>query len=541
MRAISLFALLLPWPAFADQIVAQSTITAVTVYPEGAEITRQVTFNGPAGSHEVLITDLPQGTVAEMIRLTASEGLGLGAYSLRFDRLPPRDELTSPALAAAKAEVEAWEAKERDALAALEAINARVQAADAQAGFLANVTAEGGSLTPEIIKSLSTMIGAEVLAAKQAALAAKTDLPAAQKALETAQKGLSAAREAEAAVLTGAEDYAALSVAVTLAAAGEQKMTVQHFVENASWSPVYDLMLTRGDTPSLTMKRSVSVYQSSGEDWQGVNLTLSTAQPSAQAAPSDLWPEQRSIVDPVKEAEDYARSAASDMGGMAEPVMEPAVVEAATTALVGFEGDTVVYSYPVAVDVANDVEDLRLALDEKQFTPQVYAQAVPRRDTTAFLMAKFSNESGEILLPGPAYLMREGVLVGGTNLDPLAPGAEVEIAFGAIEGLRLKRDMPQKATGDRGILSTSTQLEEKAVLEVENLTNETWPVRLLDQVPYSEQEDLEISFEANPPPSETDVKGQRGILAWTFDIAAGETKAVNLTHTLRWPEGMELR
>ena len=79
------------------------------------------------------------------------------------------------------------------------------------------------------------------------------------------------------------------------------------------------------------------------------------------------------------------------------------------------------------------------------------------------------------------------------------------------------------------------------MLEVENLTTEVWPVRLTDLVPYSEQEDLEISFEANPAPSETDVEGQRGILAWEFDVAPGETKAVSLTHTLRWPEGMDLQ
>lgn len=542
MRIFALVALLLPCPALADQILATSTITAVTVYPEGAEVTREVVFTGPAGTHEVLITDLPEETAAELIRLTAPEGVVLGAFALRDDRLPPRDDLTSPALAAAKAEVEVWESKERDALAVLEAINAKVQAAEAQAGFLAGVKAEGGTLTPEVIKSLASMIGTEVLAAKQAALAAKGDLPAAQKALDEAQKGLTKARDAEAAVLTGAEAYVALSVAVTLAAEGEQRLTVQHFVGSAQWSPVYDVMLTRGDDPDLTVKRGVLVTQYSGEDWRRVLLTLSTAQPSAQSAPSDLWPELRSIVDPAKEAEAYARTAdAAVMEGMAEPMMEVAVAEAATTALAGYQGDTVVYRYPDMVDVANGVENLRLALDELHFNPQVYAQAVPRRDETAFVMAKFSNDSPEILLPGDAFLMREGVLVGGTYLELLAPGVEMDIAFGAIEGLRLKRDMPERAEGDRGILSTSTQRMEKAVLEVKNLTNETWPLRLLDQVPYSEQEDLEISFEAVPAPTETDVEGKRGILAWTFDLAPGETKSVAMTHVMRWPEGMDLR
>lgn len=542
MRVVALLALLLPAPALSEQILAASRITSVTVFAQGAEVVREVRFTAMAGAHELLITDLPQATAQELLRLAPQEGLQLGAYALRTDRLPPRDDLTSPALAAAKAEVETWQAREREALAVIEAIDIKVQAAEVQAGFLAGVKAEGEGLTPDAVRALAGMIGSEVLAAKQAAMAARADLPAAQKALDEVQKGLAKAHEAEAAVLTGAENYAALSVAVTAANDGEQSLTLSHFVYEAGWMPVYDVNLTRGETTSLDLKRGVLVGQYSGEDWQGVNLTLSTAQPSAQAEPSRLWPDLRRIVDPAREAEADAREAQM-AGGMGEPVMEPAMVESAPgmTALAGYQGDTVVYRYPVPVDVADGVESLRLALDEKSYAAKAFAQAVPRRDQTAFLMARFTNESGEVLLPGTAFLMREGVLVGSTNLEILAPGAEATLAFGAIEGLRLKRDMPERAEGDRGILSSSTQLEEKAVLEVRNLTNEAWAVRLLDQVPYSEQEDLEISHESDPAPSETDVEGQRGILAWEFDLPAGETKEVSLTHTLRWPEGMELQ
>jgi uncharacterized protein (TIGR02231 family) len=537
MRAFFLMALLLPAPALAEQILASSTILSVTVYPLGAEVQREVRFKAPAGSHDLLITDLPLNTMPELLRLGASDGLTLGAHSLRTDRLPPRDALTSPALAAAKAEVELWEAKERDALAEIAAIDIQVEAAEAQAAFLSATRAEGPALTPEAIKALAGMIGAEVLAAKQAALAARAGLPAAQKALVTVQEALNKAREAEAAVLTGAENYAALSVAITANADADYLLSLRHFIQDASWSPVYDINLTRAEG-SVTLQRSVLVSQYSGEDWQDVELTLSTAQPSAQSTPSSLWPELRQVVDPAKEADVYARAVADEAVLEAPQIVASAGME---TALAGYQGDTVVYRYPSTVDVASGVENLRLALDEKTFPAVAYAQAVPRFDKTAFVMARFTNDSPELLLPGQVTVLREGVLVGGVYLEPMAPGAETELAFGAIEGLRLKRDMPNRVEGDRGILSTSTQREEIAVLQVENLTNDAWPVRLLDQVPYSEQEDLEITFAADPAPSETDVKGQRGILAWDFDLAAGEKKSVTLTHALRWPEGMELR
>jgi uncharacterized protein (TIGR02231 family) len=537
MRAFALFALLLPCPALAEQILASSHVTSVTVYPQGAQVTREVVFTAAAGSHDLLITDLPAATQAELIRL-ASDSASLGAFSLRTDRLPPRDPLTSPDLAEAKTKVEAAEAGLRLAQAAVDAINARVEAAEAQADFLRRVKAEGGAVTTTDLQAMAEMIGTGVLAAREAALAAQTDLPAANKTLTDALTALADAQAAYDTLSQGDQDYAALSVALTTASAGENRLTVTHYIADASWQPVYDLSLTRKDTPALTVGRGVLVTQYSGEDWADIDLTLSTAQPSAQAAPSQLWPDLRRIGD--KSEEVMTERYSDDAGMMAEAMAEP-VAAAPMTASASAEGEVVVYHYPTAVDVADGVENLRLALDEITLTPQVEARAVPRADATAFVLASFTNSTKEILLPGQAFLMRDGTLVGSTYLPAIPAGTETEVAFGAIEGLRLTRTMPLRAEGDRGILTSSSQIEESAVLKVENLTDESWPVRLLDQVPYSEQEDLEITFSATPAPTETDVDGQRGILAWEFDLPAGETQEITLDHVLNWPEGKELQ
>lgn len=520
-------------PAVADQIVVGSHITAVTVYPQGAQVTRDVEFTAPAGASELLITDLPADTQAELIRLQA-EGVVLGAFSLRTDRLPPRDESTDPDVVAAKAAVAAAEAGVRAAQAGVDAISASVEAADAQADFLRRVKPEGAAVTVDGVRALAAMIGSEVLTARQAALTAAVGMPAAQKAVEDAQKVLADAQASQQALSQGAAEYTGLSVAVTAAAAGTAHLVATHYVPDASWQPVYDMMLTRKD-PKLSIARGVLVSQYSGEDWKAVDLTLSTAQPSAQAEPSKVWPELRRVIDPVEMAKSDA-AAGGEMASMAEPVMEAPMVAAPM-----IQGDVVVYHYPAKVDVAGGVENLRLALDEITLVPTIQARAVPRFDQTAFVMAKFVNDSGEILLPGQAFLLREGVLVGATSIGAVAPGDEAEIAFGAIEGIRLKREMPLRAEGDRGILSSSTQVEEKAVLQVENLTGESWPVRLVDGVPYSEQEELEISYTADPVPTEVDVDGQRGVLAWEFELGAGEKKAVSLDHVISWPEGKELQ
>jgi uncharacterized protein (TIGR02231 family) len=528
---------LLAGPACAETITATSRVTAATIFPEGAEITREVTFMAPAGLHELRITDLPAATEPNLIRLSGSEGMTVGATTLRSDGLPPRDLALTPGQLTAKAAREAAEDALREAEAAIAAIEARAGAAEAQAAFLTGTRAEGPGLTPEALAALADTVGRGVLAAREAALAARAGLPAAERHRDEARAALDKARAAEAALDRGDPDYAALSVAVTLAGPGAQHLTVTHYIGGARWEPVYDLSLSRKGGPSLTIGRGVLVTQETGEDWSGVMLTLSTAQPSAQSEPSQLYPELRRLYDP----QETARYGSDALAGAApEAALEEAPVTEAVAAAPGMQGDVVVYHYPAPVDVASGVENLRLALDEITVTPEIEARAVPRHDRTAFVLARFTNPTPEILLPGQAFLMREGTLVGATWLTGIAPGAEAEIAFGAIEGLQLTRDMPRRTEGDRGLLSSSTEREEVAVMTVKNLTGESWPVRLLDLVPYSEQETLEISYSADPAPDEVDFEARRGILAWRFDIAPTEERSVTLSYRMRWPEGMQV-
>lgn len=527
-------------PALADTLTAESTIVAVTVYPDGARITREVRVAVPsAGGHELLVTDLPGATEAGLMRLSGGEGLEFGAFSLRADRLPPREEPLTPAQEAAKAALDAAVAAERQALMALDGVQARITAAEARRVFLTSFTgALPETATPESLKAMADTIGAETLAAEEAALAARAELWPAEDALVRAQEARFQAEQALAALPARDADYTALVVAVEAAAAGDQVLTVTHYIQGAYWRPFYELNLTRDGGDALALDRSVLVTQYTGEDWSGVDLTLSTSRPADQAAPSGLWPELRSIGPEMEEAARMEDGMVAGMAPEAEPVAAPAP---SVVAVAGIEGDTVVYAYPRKVDVASGVEDLRLPLDRIDLAPIVYAAAVPRWDAQAFVMAEVVNTSKEPLLPGEALLFREGVLVGGLSLGLIAPGAETDIAFGALETIRLTRAMPLRDSGQSGVFTTSNEASEAVVLAVENLGDEAWPVRMLDQVPYSEQEDLVIDWQASPVPTETDVDGQRGILAWEFDLAAGEKREIALEYRLSWPEGMVLR
>jgi uncharacterized protein (TIGR02231 family) len=545
MRRILLLTALFPASAFADQIDAVSHITAVTLFPYGAQITRVVDFNAPAGTHDLLITDLPAATYAEALRIAPGTGVQLGSYAVRDTGLPSK--ATTAADDAAKAEVARLEAALRKADAGMAQVQTRIDAAMARAAFLQGLKGEPvlDATTVTTLRDIARMVGEEVQAAGTDALTARTELAEAVAAKAVLQLELDKVHAAMDARMSEENPTSVgLDVKVVTTADGAGQVTVTQFIEDASWQPVYDLRLTQRDAPSLVVDRGVLVAQSTGEDWAGVALTLSTANLNAQSVPSELYPEFRRIDPEVDPEELRLRMTAESAPVIVVDEGEPLVVAAPMSDFAGaamMQGETVVYTYAAPADIASGVTDLRLSLDAVTLTPDLTARAIPRADATAFLMANVTNTGKEVLLPGQATLYRDGAMIGMTSLPAIQPGEDTDVAFGAIDGLRLKRDMPTRAEGDTGIITTSRQIDEVAMLEVENLTDRAWDVRLMDLVPYSEQTDLEITYVAEPAPTEVDVDGQHGILAWDFPIAAGETKTVTLSHTIRWPEGQVLQ
>jgi len=158
------------------------------------------------------------------------------------------------------------------------------------------------------------------------------------------------------------------------------------------------------------------------------------------------------------------------------------------------------------------------------------------------MMAGITNDTGELILPSSHMrLYLDGRYMGQSRLDDVIPvGAEADIPFGAIDGLRLTRTVTRNE-GDRGMISRSTELSEAVRIEVENLTGQDWPVTLFDRVPYSEQEELEIRWSASPRPTVEGFDDRQGVLMWAFDVTAGATEAVTLRYALEWPEGKLLR
>jgi len=545
MRALPALLAVFPTLLWAEDIPLASDVNAVTLYPQGGRVERQAAFEIPTGQHDLILLDLPRNTDLSSVRVSV-DGATLGAVTARRDYVPPRDETKSAEIEAAEARVERLEGKLRDAKSDIRRIRLAQEAAEARVAFLSALGEGDGVAQMDVaaLRDLSQMIGEETLAAKEAAHEATLRADAAERDLKDIREDLQKAREALAALVPQDTPRAMLAVSVSTPEPATGEVTLSYSVAQAAWSPVYDMRLER-ESGALGIERGAFISQSTGENWENVALTLSTVRPSEQTAPSQVHPWRRWIEDEqkAKRAESY--------GSVSDVQLEPSYSEERKAssaepmpvieADARYDGLSVTYSYPERVSLASDADRVRIALGQLETETEIYARAVPLLDRTAFLMADMTNETGELILPGEVmkYLDERFVGRGFTDLVPV--GAETDIAFGPIEGLRLKRQVEERQEGDRGVISRSNDLNEKVRIEVENLTGRDWPVRLTDRVPYSEQEGLEIEWDADPMPDTRDVEGERGILEWRFDVAAGATRVITLEQWLEWPEGKVLR
>jgi uncharacterized protein (TIGR02231 family) len=540
---------LMPAVAAADVIPVASQVSDVTLYPGLAQISRRAEVALPAGQHRLILRNVPRTADLDSLQLEIAGARHIATLS-RADHVPPRDA-QDPQVQAAEERIKQIEARIAAVQDAVQRAQAAGRGAEATMGFLQQLGANEGLVQADAaaLSAIAQMITQKASEASRAVVDAGAEAREIALQLAALEEELATAEADLDALLLEDEErlYIAVDVLAEQAVAGV--VTLRYFTRGyggIGWSPAYELHLDTKDAAAteLTVKRAVLLRQDTGENWQDVALTLSTAVPFGQGAPSQLWPHLRRIEEP-QPARTQKRVLAdvAELSAAPEPVIEPVLAEDAGQQWAGdLSGVAATYGFGLPVSLASGVDMLRLEMDSLSVPAEVTAVAVPARDETAYRVVSFTNSFGEQLLAAngvPRFV--DGKLAAVSDFDGLAPGAELQAGFGPIEGLRLHRDVLDQSEGEQGLISRSNAQVQKVEIEVENLTDRAWPLRLLDRVPYSQQEDLEVRWSAQPRPSEENVEKQRGILAWDLELGAGESRTIQLDTTLSWPEGMVLR
>jgi hypothetical protein len=252
----------------------------VTVYQANALVTREVDVPEGRGLVEIVVTPLPPQTVDSSLYSEGTDGVRV--LSTRFRSRAVKEDT--------RKEVRAKEAQIRTLKHEAARLTKEIQVAEQNLQLLTKLEAFTGATMQQLAEK-GLLNSEATLALAKFVMVTRADKSAAQVVL---QQNLQANTEAtefasrELAELTaGSSRTERDAVIVVDKGAPAGKVRLNYLVTAATWRPQYRFR-AGGEKDPVQLEYLAAIEQQSGEDWAGVDMTLSTAQPQLNATPPEL-------------------------------------------------------------------------------------------------------------------------------------------------------------------------------------------------------------------------------------------------------------
>lgn len=523
-------------PVRAADVDASSAVDAVTVYPDGASVTRLITLDLPAGDNSAVLKDFPLTLDPSSLRVEGEAGakLTIGAIDAKPPRAAPPVNL--PEL---DKRIEALRDQRADLQGAINAAAARRKFAEHFAEASPAGIGDKGEARPIADwRTAFAAVGEEVAAADSAIRDAERkqrelDREIARLESDKAQKPPSKLE---------------VRIEVAAAAATRATLRVTYAVRNARWTPLYDARLDTGAKdrkPALELVRRAEITQNTGEDWSNVALSVSTVRTARGGRAPDL----NSL---IVQYPPPPRASASASGGMDQtraPLASPAPALRKVEALLSERADEqqaaaevgsfqVVFKIPGRVSLGASEGAKSLRVSSAVLAPDLMVRAVPVLDPTAFLEASFKQNEDAPLLPGRVAIYRDGVFVGRTPMTAAGKDETVRLGFGADDKIKIERTVVKRNEGSAGLIVTTSKTDERS-FKTTIRNGHDFPIKIAveDQLPVSENEDILVEMlPSTTPPTTTNLRDKRGVLEWAFEAKTGEVRDIGFAWRVRWPK-----
>jgi|JI9StandDraft_1071089.scaffolds.fasta_scaffold00634_6 hypothetical protein len=253
-----------------------TTISAVKVFLSGAEVTRTGKADLPKGTATLVFAGLSEEVDPSNIQVSGSGAFTILGVQHRLNYLEQqqdRAEVTvfKDRIATLEADIE----RENSLLAVVEKEDARLSKNEVVAGEQGLTLAQLQSIN-EYLRGRQESIAIKRIAIRHTITTLNEELGKVKLQLTQIQ-GKKTRPNSE------------VVVEVSANAAVSATLTLKYMVQSAGWSPTYDIRVADITKPmELTYK--AQVYQSTGEDWDKVQLALSSGEPNRDAIMPTLYP-----------------------------------------------------------------------------------------------------------------------------------------------------------------------------------------------------------------------------------------------------------
>src|SRR5450631_4284109 len=521
--------------AAGADLSADLHVDRVTVYPEGAIVTRAGTVDIPAGTNRLLIKGLPAAIEAKSLHV-AVENPGVRLGGIEVERIN-EGKFVSEAERDLRRKVE----QKTDQRAA---VQDDVSTAQLQLKLLDSLAASpAGSPTKATVDSANLSAVLATMATNSASDRKRVRDSNVQ--MRELDREIEKLKSDLAKVATQSKQSTDVHAALEAKAASVATVTVTYKITNATWQWIYAARL---DTTKkrITLERQGQVQQGSGEDWKNVELTLTTALPSDDVSTPLVGSRFVNLEEPRPQRDAFSQQRQLRAATMAAPsaappleeVVLPANRKSARVEATDYLAD---YKIPDRVTLLADREPRLYPIADDAFDVNLLARVVPTADRAAHLEATFKYQRDVPLESGQLQLYRDGAYVGEAATKAFLPGAQVRMPFGTDERIRVAIQDEPSQSAERGILSKQAVKETRRRFDVTSFHPSAIVVEVIDRIPVSQHADVRVeTLKGATEPTAKDVDGRAGVLLWRFDALPQKTVSIRQYYSIQYPRDREI-
>jgi uncharacterized protein (TIGR02231 family) len=517
-------------------------IVAATVYPEWVRLTRRGTVKLDEGTHTVEITELPVTIKPESL-----SAIVYGSASARLLGLQVKRVFYTDQPFADRRELEERIDQTQDEITRLESkadlIKQNNAVLDKLAGQVATYATAlaAGEMTVEEQLKLFARLRQQSEKLTQEALEIQADQRKANRLLEKLTKELEQIQNT-----LSLERYSAL-VDLELTGSSELTLEISYIAFEAGWKPVYNLRLFEKDgKPTLEVDYLADVTQNTGETWEGISLTLSTAHPALSSTlpelepwyihpPEPIYPMKRLGVSPQPISSFDINAQQSLAAAHQEEVLPETPKE--ETALLHSTGVSVSYIVQSAVTIQSSGDPHKVNITRFTLEPHIDYISTPKLAQFVYRRVKVENTSPYTLLEGEANILFIDEYLGTTELSLTVPGGEIEVYLGSENRLKVERELKRREI-DKRVISGRRSLVFGYAINLESRMPNQVNLTLYDQLPLPRNEDIRVRLDSSDPKPTSQTELNQ--LIWELSLEPKETRTIRFDFSVDSPQSMKI-
>lgn len=537
--------LLMPLLSFAAEqrrLPTTPRITSVTVYPDRAMTTRSAPLTLKPGSYLVSFDNLPPLIQDDSVRVEGKGSAGVTIVGLEVKRVF-LEQSGEKRVREIDEEIRALERQSGG-------LDARKSGLTSQKAFLDSIrVAWGERISKEL--AIGRPTAAELLEASAFVGTGVTKTEELSRDLEMEKRQIkdkidALRRQRDEAEGSYRRESKSVEVSLEVSREGTLALDLSAVTPQAGWVPSYDVRLAPdGKTAGLTFR--ALVRQQTGEEWPDVDLTLSTARPSAGGAPPELYPWRISFYRPLpmaapvmaaapRMAYKSARAMSTAAAYQADEAKEENAPAEYQTAEASSEQSSISFHIPRRVEIPSDNSQHGSVVAMEQLPVSLEFLALPKLSPFVFLKSEIVNRAAYPLLPGRVNIFTGNTYTGSSQLKKVASGEKFDLYFGSDDQVTVKRE-ELKQHSEAGLFGKN-RMSYRYRMEVANFRGEAQTVTIRDQLPLAG--DAEIKVSLDEPSIKPDEIRDDGRLTWKLPLKAGEKREFTFGIIVEYPKDREI-